>query len=98
MLQADIGRVNARAGEERRIIPERDEKTLMQVDGLIVGVTLRPSLSVFITNDLMYDQPCGRPQSNIRQRGPQSPKVVYEGACLDAAIKITSHCPRLPSS
>src|SRR5258708_29953552 len=46
MLQADIGRVNARAGEERRIIPERDEKTLMQVDGLIVGVTLRPSLSV----------------------------------------------------
>ena len=36
MLQAAIGRVNARAGEERRIIPERDEKTLILVDGLVV--------------------------------------------------------------
>ena len=50
MLQAAIGRVNARAGEERRIIPERDEKTLMQVDGLIAGVTLRP-LSAYPTTD-----------------------------------------------
>jgi hypothetical protein len=33
MLQADIGRVNARAGEERWKFPERDEKTLMRVDG-----------------------------------------------------------------
>ena len=31
MLQADIGRVNARAGEERRIVPQRDEKTLICV-------------------------------------------------------------------
>jgi len=38
MLQAAIGRVNARAGEERRIIPERDEKTLILVDGLVVGL------------------------------------------------------------
>jgi hypothetical protein len=36
MLQAAIGRVNARAGEVRRKIPERDEKTLMHVDGLVV--------------------------------------------------------------
>jgi hypothetical protein len=36
MLQAAIGRVNARAGEERRKFPERDEKTLMHVLGLVV--------------------------------------------------------------
>jgi hypothetical protein len=46
MLQADIGRVNARAGEERREVPQRDEKTLINVEGGIVEVTLRPSLSV----------------------------------------------------
>ena len=51
MLQADIGRVNARAGEERRIVPQRDEKTLIYVAGVIVGVTLRPSLSVFSADD-----------------------------------------------
>jgi hypothetical protein len=51
MLQADIGRVNARAGEERRIVPQRDEKILILVPGVIVGVTLRPSLSVFSTED-----------------------------------------------
>jgi hypothetical protein len=52
MLQADIGRVNARAGEERRIVPQRDEKILIYVAGVIVGVTLRPSLSVFSADDL----------------------------------------------
>jgi hypothetical protein len=51
MLQADIGRVNARAGEVRRMVPQRDEKILIYVDGLIVGVTLRPSLSVFSVDD-----------------------------------------------
>src|SRR5882757_8340106 len=53
MLQAAIGRVNARAGEERRIIPERDEKTLIHVDGLIVGVTLRPLSACSTTEDLL---------------------------------------------
>jgi hypothetical protein len=51
MLRADIGRVNARAGEERRIVPQRDEKTLIDVAGVIVGVTLRPSLSVSGADD-----------------------------------------------
>jgi hypothetical protein len=51
MRQADIGRVNARAGEERRIVPQRDEKILIYAAGLIVGVTLRPSLSVFSADD-----------------------------------------------
>ena len=36
MLLAATGRVNARAGEVRRIIPERDEKTLILVDELVV--------------------------------------------------------------
>jgi hypothetical protein len=52
MLQADIGRVNARAGEERRIVPQRDEKILIYVAGVIVGVTLRPSHSVPGADDL----------------------------------------------
>ena len=51
MLQADIGRVNARAGEERWIVPERDEKTLIFVDGLIVEVTLRPLSACSTTDD-----------------------------------------------
>jgi hypothetical protein len=51
MLQADIGRVNARAGEERRKVPQRDEKILIYVVRVIVGVTLRPSLSVFSADD-----------------------------------------------
>ena len=51
MLQAAIGRVNARAGEERRMVPERDEKTLMLVDGLIVEVTLRPLSACSTTDD-----------------------------------------------
>jgi hypothetical protein len=50
MLQADIGRVNARAGEERRMVPQRDEKILIYAAGLIVDVTLRP-LSVFSADD-----------------------------------------------
>jgi len=33
MLLAAIGRVNARAGEERRMVPERDEKTLINTRG-----------------------------------------------------------------
>jgi hypothetical protein len=66
MLQGDIGRVNARAGEERRIVPQRDEKILILVPGVIVGVTLRPSLSVFSTDDpALSNQPRGRPQSTI---------------------------------
>src|ERR1700726_4124183 len=51
MLQAAIGRVNARAGEERREVPERDGKTLIHVDGLIVGVTLRPLSACSTTDD-----------------------------------------------
>src|SRR5258707_13986256 len=84
MLQAAIGRVNARAGEERRKIPERDEKILMRVHGLIVEVTLRP-LSACSTTGRPYqsDQPRGRPQSNIRRSRSQSPKVVYKATADD---------------
>src|SRR5438309_5754990 len=53
MLQAAIGRVNARAGEERRKIPERDEKTLIHVSGLIVEVTLRPLSACSTAHNLL---------------------------------------------
>ena len=53
MLQAAIGRVNARAGEERRIIPERDEKTLILVDGLVVELLCGLSQRVQTTEDLL---------------------------------------------
>jgi len=56
MLQAAIGRVNARAGEERREIPERDEKTLMHVEGWIVEVTLRPLSASSTTHNLLQAQ------------------------------------------
>jgi len=59
MLQAAFGRVNARAGEVRWVVPERDEKTLMHAMELIVGVTLRPSLSVFRTEDILLNPPGG---------------------------------------
>lgn len=51
MLQADIGRVNARAGEERWMVPQRDEKTLIYVVGVIVSVTLRPLSACPAAND-----------------------------------------------
>src|SRR5258708_18467039 len=53
MLQAAIGRVNARAGEERRIIPERDERILMHVHGWIVEVTLRPLSACSTTHNFL---------------------------------------------
>jgi hypothetical protein len=34
------------------MVPQRDEKTLICVAGVIVDVTLRPSLSVFSADDL----------------------------------------------
>jgi hypothetical protein len=55
MLQAAIGRVNARAGEERRIIPERDEKTLIQSMNWSLSYSAA-SLSVFNKRTTFFER------------------------------------------
>ena len=87
ILQAAIGRVNARAGEERRVVPQRDEKTLIHVAGVFVEVTLRPLSACFAADS---SKPINPPLNvpNVTP-GPTSPQYfeVVKGRTLSKPLR-----------